>query len=81
MLSVTELYGETNEKDSWGPRSLWPTLRFRANSLEESRTSAGSQIAAANHMDGFSVNQDLASQESLSGRRLKRSTPARKLLC
>jgi len=24
----TELYGETNEKDSWGPRSLWPTCRF-----------------------------------------------------
>jgi len=29
----TELYGETNEKDSWGPRSLWPTRRFRVNSL------------------------------------------------
>jgi hypothetical protein len=28
----TELYGETNEKDSWGPRSLWPTHRFRVNS-------------------------------------------------
>ena len=30
----TELYGETNEKDSWGPRSLWPTHRFRVNSRE-----------------------------------------------
>ena len=30
----TELYGETNEKDSWGPRSLWPTRRFRVNSRE-----------------------------------------------
>lgn len=30
----TELYGETNEKDSWGPRSLWPTHRFRINSRE-----------------------------------------------
>ena len=30
----TELYGETNEKDSWGPRSLWPTHRFRVNSWE-----------------------------------------------
>jgi hypothetical protein len=28
----TELYGETNEKDSWGPRSLWPTRRFRVQS-------------------------------------------------
>jgi hypothetical protein len=30
----TELYGETNEKDSGGPRSLWPTHRFRVNSRE-----------------------------------------------
>jgi len=30
----TELYGETNEKDSWGPRSLWPSRRFRVNSRE-----------------------------------------------
>ena len=29
----TELYAETNEKDSRGPRSLWPTCRFRVNSL------------------------------------------------
>jgi len=29
-----QLYGETNEKDSWGPRSLWPTRRFRLNSRE-----------------------------------------------
>ena len=28
----TDLYGETNEKDSWGPHSLWPTRRFRVNS-------------------------------------------------
>ena len=28
----TELYGETNEKDSWGLRSLWPTRRFRVSS-------------------------------------------------
>jgi hypothetical protein len=28
----TELYGETNEKDSSGPRSLWPTHRFQVNS-------------------------------------------------
>jgi hypothetical protein len=28
----TELYGETNEKDSWGPHSLWLTRRFRVNS-------------------------------------------------
>jgi len=30
----TQLYEETNEKDSWGPRSLWPTRRFRVNSRE-----------------------------------------------
>jgi len=30
----TELYGEANEKDSWGRRSLWPTRRFRVNSRE-----------------------------------------------
>jgi hypothetical protein len=30
----TELYGEANEKGSWGPRSLWPTPRFRVNSRE-----------------------------------------------
>ena len=29
--SDTELYGETNEKDSRGPRSLAPTRRFRVN--------------------------------------------------
>ncbi len=30
----TDLYGETNEKDSWGPYSLWPTRRFRVDSRE-----------------------------------------------
>jgi hypothetical protein len=30
----TKLYGETNDKDSWGPRSLWPTRRFWVNSRE-----------------------------------------------
>jgi hypothetical protein len=30
----TELYGQTNEKDSSGPRSLCPTRRFRVNSRE-----------------------------------------------
>jgi len=30
----TDLYGETNEKDSRGPHSLWPTRRFRVNSWE-----------------------------------------------
>ena len=33
----TELYEETNEKDSWGPRFLWPTRRFRVNFPEKSR--------------------------------------------
>jgi len=30
----TELYGETNEKDSSGLRSVWPTHRCRVNSRE-----------------------------------------------
>jgi hypothetical protein len=30
----TDLYAETNERDSWGPRSLWPTRRFRVDSRE-----------------------------------------------
>ena len=27
----TDLYGETNEKVSWGPHFLWPTRRFQVN--------------------------------------------------
>ena len=30
----SELYEETNEKGSWGPRSLWPTRQFRVNFRE-----------------------------------------------
>src|SRR5208282_367936 len=30
----TDLYGETNEKDSSGPHSLWPAHRFRVSSRE-----------------------------------------------
>jgi len=44
----TELYGETNEKDSWGPRFLWPTHRFRVNSRETGHS----------QLSGFRVYQD-----------------------
>src|SRR3984885_4932504 len=53
----TELYGETNEKDSWGPRSLWPTHRFRVNSRE---VRLPDMFRASTHISGNGVYQDLA---------------------
>jgi hypothetical protein len=40
----TELYGETNEKDSWGPRSLWAIRRFLVNPREVGNWEATCQL-------------------------------------
>ena len=54
----TELYGETNEKDSWGPRSLWPTRRFRVNSWKVGKPE---EFRLVLNITDYGVNQDLAS--------------------
>jgi len=50
----TDLYGETNEKDSWGPHSLWPNRRFRVNPRVSRITG---QVRTGTSLSGDRVNQ------------------------